>query len=123
MDDAFPRWPPDWIDEREVSAEQTLAATEGVELVTGLRADGHVLLAVGWPGGRRYLLVDPIGNDDPRSLRIGDLHEDHDVMRVVDGLWTQALAMAKGLIDGDLPAPGGDDDPGGRRGRRRWGRG
>jgi len=118
MTDPFPRWPPDWLDEHDLAAEEVLAQSADVALASGLRKDGQVLLSVSWPGGRRYLLVDPIGNDAPRALRVGERAEDPEIGRTVDGLWSQALKLAKQLIDGEteLPAP---EPPERRRGRWR----
>ncbi|WP_354700952.1 hypothetical protein DSM112329_01245 [Paraconexibacter sp. AEG42_29] len=128
MSDDFPRWPPDWLDEYALSKEETLAAAGAVELRSGLRGDGQILFAVQWPDGLRYMVVDPVGGGTPQALRIGEKSEDGEIARLVEGLWSQALAQAKQLIDGEiqaatplmptLPDPGGD---GGRR--RRWGRG
>jgi hypothetical protein len=105
MPDAFPRWPPDWIDDHDLAAEEVLVQNEDVSLATALRNDDRVLFSVSWAGGRRYMLVDPIGNDAPRALRVGERAEDADVARIVEGLWSQALAE---------PEPPR---------RRRWGRG
>jgi hypothetical protein len=121
MTDAFPRWPPDWLDEHDLSTEEELGQVGEVEFLTGLRSDGQVLMSVTWPEGRRYMLVDPVGNEGPRALRVGEKSEDPDVARMVEGVWSQALSLAKQLIDGDIqsitpPAPG-------RSGRRGWRRG
>lgn len=123
MSDPFPRWPSAWLDEQDVAAEQSLVDHAGVELVTGLRGDGQVLLSVTWPGGRRYMLVDPVGGGVPQALRAGEKSTDPETARLVEGFWSQALTLAKKLLDGDLDAlelPA-DDPPGGKR--RRWRRG
>jgi len=121
MTDTFPRWPPDWIEDHEVAVEQVVAQSEQVALASAMRADGQVLLSLSWPGGRRYLLVDPIGNHPPQALRIGEEAEEPSLRRGVDRLWSQALGIAKQLIDGELeqPEPEPDEEPR----RRRWRRG
>jgi hypothetical protein len=121
MTDSFPRWPPDWIDEHDLAAEEVLAATDDVSLMSALRKDDRVLMSVSWPGGRRYMLIDPLGNNPPQALRIGERAEDAEVSRIVEALWSQALTIAKQLMDGELPAiPPPEEDP---PKRRRWGRG
>lgn len=120
MIDPFPRWPPDWLEDRDVAVEQIVAQSDEVSLVSALRSDGHVLLSLSWPGGRRYLLVDPIGNDDPQALRIGEPSGSPEVRRGVDRLWSQALGIAKQLIDGELELPVAETE---RPRRRPWRRG
>jgi hypothetical protein len=118
MTDAFPRWPPDWVEDHELAATETVVATEDVSLTSALRNDDRVLMSVAWPGGRRYMLVDPVGNDAPQALRVGERADDAEVARLVEGLWSQALTIAKRLMDGELPlAPPPEEAP-----KRRWGR-
>lgn len=100
---AFPLWPGDWLTDHGVAAEQVLAADEHVELVTALRGDGQVLFRLSWPEGRRWMLVDPVGGGVPSALRAGEKADDRDVARTVEGLWSQALTLAKGLLDGEQP--------------------
>ncbi len=119
MSDPHPRWPPEWLDDHPLATEETIAQGGDVELISGLRKDGHVLMAVSWPEGRRYMLIDPIGNDAPRALRAGETSEDPEVALVVESVWSQALQLAKTIIDGDAQPPAGGEPPG----RRRWRRG
>jgi hypothetical protein len=105
MSDPFPRWPPDWVEDHDLAVEQVVGEFDDVSLASALRSDDRLLLSLSWPGGRRYLLVDPIGNDPPQALRIGDLPEDPQAQRGVDRLWSQALGIAKQLIDGDVTPP------------------
>ena len=116
MSDDFPRWPPDWLDEYDLSKEETLAAAGDVELRTGLRGDGQVLFSVQWPEGLRWMLVDPVGGGVPHALRIGERSEEPETSRLVEGLWSQALTFAKQLIDGDITSVQAPR-------RRRFGRG
>ncbi len=118
MSDTFPRWPPDWVEDHELEAEETVDAGSGVQLVTAVRDDGRVLMSVVWPDGRRYLVVEPVGLSTPEALRIGDPPSDPELARAVDGLWNGALKLAKGLIDGEIPVPG-TPTPGRRRPWRR----
>jgi hypothetical protein len=104
MIDDFPRWPPDWVEDHDLATEETVAATDEVSLTSALRNDDRLLMAVSWPGGRRYMLVDPVGNDAPQALRIGERAEDAEVASLVEGLWSQALTIAKRIMDGELPA-------------------
>lgn len=122
MSDAFPRWPEAWLEEKPIAGEQVLAAAEGLELRTALRGDGHMLFALTWPGGVRWMLIDPIGNDAPVALRAGERPEDGETARMVEGVWSQALEMAKRIIDGDLEAPTAVEAEGQKK-KRRWGRG
>jgi hypothetical protein len=120
VSDPYPRWPPDWVEDHELTTEEVVTPGDGLELISAVRDDGRVLLSVGWPGGRRYLIVEPVGLDAPRALRIGEPAEDPEVARAVEGLWSGALKLAKQLIDGEVPVPGS----GGAGGRRRpWRRG
>jgi hypothetical protein len=124
MTDAFPRWPDDWLEDHTLATEEAVAASAEVEFLSALRSDGSVLFSVTWPEGRRYMLVDPIGNVAPQALRVGERSEDAEVARSVEGVWSGALALAKQLIDGEVdpPAAEGADDAS-RRGRWRRGNG
>jgi hypothetical protein len=104
-DDLFPRWPPEWLEDHELELEEAGTEPADVQLVSAMRSDGQVLVSVTWPGGRRYLRVDPSGDEDPEALRIGEPAEDPDVARMVEGVWSQALKLAKQLIDGDVELP------------------
>lgn len=124
-DDHLPAWPPDWVEDHDLAAEQVVAASADVELASALRADDRILMSVSWPGGRRYLLIDPVGAQPAQALRAGDLAEDPEIARAVDGLWSRALTLARQIMDGELEMPGpdasGDDEP--PRRRRPWRRG
>jgi hypothetical protein len=120
MTDRFPRWPSAWLDEQDLATEEVVAHAGDVQLLSGLRSDGQVLLSVSWPQGRRYLLVDPVGNQDPQALRAGEKSDDPETARLVEGLWSQALTLAKRLLDGDVRLPVQQRD---RPRRRPWRRG
>jgi hypothetical protein len=117
MDDLFiPLWPPAWVEGHTLEGEQLVAAGEDVKLMTAARSDDRVLLSVSWPGGRRYLLIDPHGDHAPEAFRAGATATDPDVARAVDAMWAQALRLAKRITEGELPtAP--DEPP---RKRRPW---
>lgn len=127
-DDGFPRWPPEWIEDRTLADEHELAASGEVHFASALTNDDRVLLSVTWPGGRRWLYVDPVGGEPPRALRIGELAEDVQLRRAIDAIWSQALGVAKKLIDGELDLAAmeamareqQEDEP---RRRRLWRRG
>jgi hypothetical protein len=123
MDDLFiPLWPPAWLEDHTLSDEQLVTAGEDVKLMSALRSDERVLLSVSWPGGRRYLMIDPHGVGEPQAFRAGDVSSDPDVARSIDAMWSQALQLAKQVADGELPtAPGEqpEDEQQGRK-RRRW---
>jgi hypothetical protein len=130
MDEPFPHWPPDWVDDYELAGEQTVAATDDISLTSALRTDDRVLMGVSWPGGRRWMLFDPVGNDAPQALRIGERSDDAEVSRIVEGLWSQVLTLAKRMMDGELTAEAlaaaaaaaiGEEEP--KEKKRRWGRG
>ena len=126
VDDDFPRWPPPWIEDRPLAAEEVLAEAGDIAFASALRADDRVLLSVSWPGGKRWLMVDPVGNEAPQALRIGERSEDPEISRMVEGVWSQALTRAKQLMDGelDLGAEGPGETPDPPAGpRRRWRRG
>ena len=106
MDDLFiPLWPPAWVQDHTLSDEQFVAATDDVKLMTAVRSDERVLLSVSWPGGRRYLMIDPHGDSAPEALRAGATATDPDMARAIDAMWSQALLLAKRIQDGELPAP------------------
>lgn len=117
MDDLFiPLWPPAWLEDHTVSDEQIVEAAEDVRLMSAVRSDERVLLSVSWPGGRRYLMIDPTGDSAPEAFRAGETSADSDTARSIDALWSQALLLAKRILDGELPTP--DDEPRRRRWRR-----
>jgi hypothetical protein len=116
MDDLFiPLWPPAWVEDYTLSDEQLVAAGEDVKLMSAVRSDQRILLSVWWPGGRRYLMVDPNGDGAPEAFRAGATSTDSDLGRSIDAMWSQALQLAKQILDGDLPSL--DESP---RKRRRW---
>jgi hypothetical protein len=116
MDDLFiPLWPPAWVEEHSLSDEQLVAAGEDVKLMSAVRSDERFLLSVSWPGGRRYLMIDPNGDGAPEAFRAGETSTDPDLARSIDAMWSQALLLAKQIGDGELPTV--DEQP---RKRRRW---
>jgi hypothetical protein len=116
MDDLFiPLWPPAWLEDHSINDEQLVAAGDDVKLMSAVRADERVLLSVSWPGGRRYLMIDPSGEAAPEAFRAGALSEDPDLARAIDAMWSQALQLAKQVQDGELPAPDAEQGK-----RRRW---
>jgi hypothetical protein len=116
MDDLFiPLWPPAWVEDHTISDEQIVAAGEEVNLMSALRSDERVLLSVSWPGGRRYLMIDPHGDAAPEAFRAGESSTDPDLARTIDAMWSQALKLAKQIQAGEGPAL--DDEP---PKRRRW---
>lgn len=118
MDDLFiPLWPPAWVDDHVLSDEQLVAAGEDVKLMSAVRSDQRVLLSVSWPGGRRYLMIDPSGDGAPEAFRVGGPSEDPDLARAIDAMWSQALQLAKQIADGEVPTI--DEQPRRRRGWRR----
>ena len=120
MDDLFiPLWPPAWVEDHTLSDEQFVAAAEDVKLMTAVRSDERVLLSVSWPGGRRYLMIDPHGDAAAEAFRAGPVSSDPDVARSIDAMWSQALLLAKRIEDGELPAAGPPDEPEPPR-KRRW---
>jgi hypothetical protein len=117
MDDLFiPLWPPAWVEDHALSDEQLVAAGEDVKLMSALRSDQRVLLSVSWPGGRRYLMIDPEGDGPPEAFRAGETSTDPDLARGIDAMWSQALRLAKQILDGELPAV--EEEPPDKR--RRW---
>jgi hypothetical protein len=118
MDDLFlPLWPPQWVEEHTLADEQLVDASADVKLMSAVRSDQRVLLSVSWPGGRRYVMIDPEGEAAPEAFRAGATSEDTDLARSIDAMWSQALRIAKQIQDGELPLP--DDQPPPEK-RRRW---
>jgi hypothetical protein len=116
MDDLFiPLWPPAWVEDYTLGDEQLVAAGEDVKLMSAVRSDERVLLSVSWPGGRRYLMIDPHGGGAAEAFRAGATSTDSDLARSIDAMWSQALQLAKQILDGELPAFG--ERP---KKRRRW---
>src|SRR4029450_6256308 len=106
MDDLLiPLWPPAWVDDYELSDEQLVDASEDVKLMSALRSDQRVLLSVSWPGGRRYLMIDPEGGADAEAFRAGAPSEDTELARGIDAMWSQALGLAKQIMGGGRPGP------------------
>ena len=104
MDDfLIPLWPPAWVEDHTLSDEQLVAASDDVRLMTAVRSDERVLLSVSWPGGRRYLMIDPRGDGAAEAFRAGATSTDPDVARSIDAMWSRALQLAKQIEDGDLP--------------------
>jgi hypothetical protein len=120
MDDLFiPLWPPAWVEDHALSDEQLVAAGEDVKLMSALRSDERVLLSVSWPGGRRYLMIDPQGDAAAEAFRAGEISDDPDLARAIDAMWSQALQLAKRIEDGEAPALDEQPPPKRRRWRRR----
>src|SRR5690349_8840696 len=120
MDDLFiPLWPPAWVEDRTLSDEQFVDAAEDVKLMSAVRSDERILLSVSWPGGRRYLMVDPHGEAAPKALRAGAIATDADLARGIDAMWSQALRLAKQIQDGEMPGAVVEEPPPRRRWRRR----
>jgi hypothetical protein len=118
MDDLMiPLWPPAWVEDHILSDEQLVEAGEDVNLMSAVRSDQRVLLSVSWPGGRRYLMIDPEGGAAPEAFRAGAVSAETDIARSIDAMWSQALMLAKQILDGELPTL--DQQPRKRRGWRR----
>ena len=83
--------------------------------MSAVRSDQRVLLSVSWPGGRRYLMIDPEGDGAAEAFRAGATSTDSDFARSIDAMRSQALQLAKQILDGELPALG--ERP---KKRRRW---
>jgi hypothetical protein len=116
MDDIFiPLWPPAWVEDHTLSDERLVAAGDDVKLMSAVRSDQRVLLSVSWPGGRRYLMIDPHGDAAPEAFRAGATSTDSELARSIDAMWSQALQLAKRILDGELPPL--DQRP---NERRRW---
>ena len=116
MDDLFiPLWPPAWVEDHTLKDEQLVAAGEDVRLMSAVRSDQRVLLSVSWPGGRRYLMIDPLGAGAAEAFRAGATSTDSEFARSIDAMWSQALQLAKQILDGELPVLG--EEP---KKRRRW---
>ena len=116
MDDIFiPLWPPAWVEGYSLGDEQLVAAGDDVRLMSAVRSDERVLLSVSWPGGRRYLMIDPHGDGAAEAFRVGATSTDSDFARSIDAMWSQALRLAKQILEGELPSL--DERP---NKRRRW---
>jgi hypothetical protein len=116
MDDLMiPLWPPAWVDDHDISDEQLIDAGEDVRLMSAVRSDQRVLLSVSWSGGRRYLMIDPEGGAAAEAFRAGAPPDDADLARAIDAMWSQALRLAKQMMDGELPV---SEEPPPKR--RRW---
>jgi hypothetical protein len=116
MDDIFiPLWPPAWVEDYTLSDEHLVAAGDDVKLMSAVRSDQRVLLSVSWPGGRRYLMIDPHGDGAPEAFRAGATSTDSELARAIDAMWSQALQLAKRILEGELPPL--DQRP---NTRRRW---
>jgi hypothetical protein len=116
MDDIFiPLWPPAWVEDYTLSDERLVAAGDDVKLMSAVRSDQRVLLSVSWPGGRRYLMIDPHGDGAAEAFRAGATSTDSDFARSIDAMWSQALQLAKRILDGEQPSL--DERP---NKRRRW---
>jgi hypothetical protein len=125
MDDLMiPLWPPAWVEDHSVSDEQLVdTSAEGVRLMSASRSDDRLLISLSWPGGRRYLLIDPEGDAPPEALRAGEKSQDADLARVIEAMWSQALRLAKAAMDGELSAIYEDpknEDPATPPKRRGW---
>ena len=116
MDDIFiPLWPPAWVEGYTLSDEQLVAAGDDVKLMSAVRSDERILLSVSWPGGRRYLMIDPHEDGEAEAFRAGAPAKDSDFARSIDAMWSQALRLAKQIQEGELPSL---DQPPNKR--RRW---
>jgi hypothetical protein len=116
VDDLFiPLWPPAWLEGYALEDEQVVAAGDDVRLMSAVRSDERVLLSVSWPGGRRYLMIDPHGEAAAEAFRAGAPATDSDLARSIDAMWSQALRLAKQIQDGEVPALDEQPDK-----RRRW---
>ncbi len=119
MDDLLiPLWPPQWLEDHEISDEQLVAAGDDVKLMSAVRDDERVLLSVWWPGGRRYLMVDVNGEQPAEAFRAGAVSDDIDMARGIDAMWSQALRIAKQIMDGEISGVLEEPQPK----KRRWGR-
>lgn len=118
----IPLWPPAWVQDHEVGDEQLVSTEDDVRLMSASRSDDRLLISVSWPGGRRYLMIDPEGDAAPEVFRAGEKSEDSDLARAIDALWSQALRLAKAAEDGELSAIYEDPPPQPPK-RRGWRRG
>src|SRR3954452_21772952 len=102
MDDLLiPLWPPAWVEDHTLSDEQLVDAGEDVKLMSAVRSDQRVLLSVSWPGGGRYLMIDAQGGEPAEAFRAGAASADSDLARSIDAMWSQALSLAKQILDGE----------------------
>jgi hypothetical protein len=60
-------------------------------------------------------MIDPEGGAAPEAFRAGATSSDSELARAIDAMWSQALQLAKQILDGELPAFG--EPP---KKRRRW---
>jgi hypothetical protein len=60
-------------------------------------------------------MIDPQGGAAAEAFRAGSTSTDSDFARSIDAMWSQALQLAKQILDGELPAFG--EQP---KKRRRW---
>jgi hypothetical protein len=48
-------------------------------------------------------MVDAAGDAPPEALRAGDAPANTELARAIDAMWSQALRVAKQIMDGELP--------------------
>ena len=60
-------------------------------------------------------MIDPHGEGAPEAFRAGAVSSDVDLARAIDAMWSQALHLAKQILDGELPSV---EEPPSKR--RRW---
>jgi hypothetical protein len=63
-------------------------------------------------------MIDPESGAPAEAFRAGAPSEDTELARAIDAMWSQALLVAKRIMDGELPVA---EEPSPKR--RRWGRG
>jgi len=69
VDDIFiSLWPRAWVEGYALGDERLVAAGGDVGLMSAVRCDQRVLLSVSWPGGRRYVMIDPRGEGAAEAL-------------------------------------------------------
>ena len=51
-------------------------------------------------------MIDPQGGGAPEAFRAGATSEDSEFARSIDAMWSQALQLAKQVLDGELPVFG-----------------
>ena len=88
-----------------LSDEQLVAAGEDVKLMSALRSDERVLLSVSWPGWPAVPTMHRLrtANTAPEAFRAGATSTDTELARSIDAMWSQALHLAKQILDGELP--------------------